>query len=321
LAEPKLSVVIPAYNSARTLARAIESVLAQTEPDFELIVADDGSSDDTAAVAERFAAADPRVQVMRIEPNGGKPRALNRVLPQARGRWIALLDADDWYAPARLAVLTALAEREGADIVADNQYFVDFETGARVATAFDPALPARRLMPPDLISDHAGRRFDFALLKLVVKAEFVRRHDLRFHEDARMVEDFFFLFDCLAAGGRVWVSPVPLYSYVLPSSPSSGQWHETGGGAWRYRGRFATARAVCEAYLGRAAPGGDAALLGVLRWRRRHYGALEHWLAAVEAWKGERRPDKAAAILLAHPVAIGVLIDRLRLRWSRAAPA
>jgi glycosyltransferase involved in cell wall biosynthesis len=93
-----VSVVIPAFNSAKTLGRTIESAISQTFPPLEIIVVDDGSSDDTAAVAESFG---PPVHVIR-KPNGGPASARNLGVDQARGHWIAFLDADDQWIPAKL---------------------------------------------------------------------------------------------------------------------------------------------------------------------------------------------------------------------------
>jgi glycosyltransferase involved in cell wall biosynthesis len=95
---PRFSVIIPAYNSAATLARAIESVRAQTWSAHEIIVVDDGSSDDTANVAESFG---DTVRLIR-QPNSGVAAARNTGARLATGDWLAFLDADDWYAPDRI---------------------------------------------------------------------------------------------------------------------------------------------------------------------------------------------------------------------------
>ena len=92
---PAVSIITPAYNAGRYLGVAIASVLGQTVPDFEMLVVDDGSTDDTASVAESFARRDRRVRVLR-QANGGSAAARNCALAAARGRYYALLDADDW---------------------------------------------------------------------------------------------------------------------------------------------------------------------------------------------------------------------------------
>jgi glycosyltransferase involved in cell wall biosynthesis len=92
---PTVSAIIPAYNASRYIARAIESCLAQTHPPIEVIVVDDGSTDDTAAIAAGFPAP---VRLIR-QANGGPASARNHGARIATGEWLALLDADDvWFA-------------------------------------------------------------------------------------------------------------------------------------------------------------------------------------------------------------------------------
>jgi glycosyltransferase involved in cell wall biosynthesis len=99
---PQVSVLIIVHNRAHTIGAAVRSVLAQTFSDFELIVVDDGSTDETTAVVEGF--GDPRLRLIRTSRNQGIPLARNRALSEARGRFIAWLDSDDLCHPERLAV-------------------------------------------------------------------------------------------------------------------------------------------------------------------------------------------------------------------------
>jgi glycosyltransferase involved in cell wall biosynthesis len=94
-----ISVIMPAYNEERWIAEAIESILEQTFPDFELIIVDDGSEDSTYKIASSY--KDPRMKVLRQE-NMGPAAARNKALTMARGEYIALQDADDRSRPERL---------------------------------------------------------------------------------------------------------------------------------------------------------------------------------------------------------------------------
>ena len=94
---------MPAYNSAPTLRRAATSALDQDLRDLEVLIVDDASRDGTSRVAGELAAADSRVRVITLPRNRGKPFVMNMATAEARGRWIAVLDADDWYAPGRLS--------------------------------------------------------------------------------------------------------------------------------------------------------------------------------------------------------------------------
>ena len=104
---PFFSVVIPVFNRAASLARAIESVRAQTFQDFEIVVVDDGSADDPRAVADSF--ADPRLRYFR-QTNAGGGAARNHGIDEARGEFIAFLDSDDVFLPRHLASMHRLLE-------------------------------------------------------------------------------------------------------------------------------------------------------------------------------------------------------------------
>ena len=94
--KPLVSVIMPVYNAAETVARAIRSIQAQTEPRWELLAVDDGSADQSGSICDEFAAADARIRVFHT-PNRGVSQARNTALAEARGEWIAFLDSDDWY--------------------------------------------------------------------------------------------------------------------------------------------------------------------------------------------------------------------------------
>lgn len=111
-----VSVIMPAYNSGRFLAESVRSVQAQTFGGWELIVVDDGSTDDTAAVARSFVEADPRVRYV-ARPNGGQAAARNTGLGEARGPLVAFLDSDDLWLPGKLEAQLAVLEETGVDLV------------------------------------------------------------------------------------------------------------------------------------------------------------------------------------------------------------
>lgn len=109
-ANPRVSVLIPAFNAERYIGEAIESVLGQTFTDFELVVIDDGSTDATPAVCAAYAAADARVHCRSSDVNRGRPWARNEALRVARGEFVAMLDADDRCMPDRLATQVAFLD-------------------------------------------------------------------------------------------------------------------------------------------------------------------------------------------------------------------
>ena len=109
----KISVIIPAFNAARWLPDAVASILCQTRPAHEIIVVDDGSTDDPAAALAGFG---DKVRLVR-RPNGGLSAARNTGVRDATGKWFLFLDADDRLFPAALEKLSAKAESSGAGVV------------------------------------------------------------------------------------------------------------------------------------------------------------------------------------------------------------
>jgi|SRR5665213_1858813 len=110
---PFFSVIIPVYNRAAALRRAIESVRAQSCQDFEIVVVDDGSSDDPRAVVEAF--GDARISFL-VQPNGGGGKARNTAIGRAKGRFIAPLDSDDIFLPHHLASMKTLLKHTSGTI-------------------------------------------------------------------------------------------------------------------------------------------------------------------------------------------------------------
>ena len=115
-ATPLVSVVMPVYNGERFVAEAIESVLEQTLPDFELIIINDGSTDTTASILEQYARRDTRIRVLtnQVAQGYGGEKASNEAYKLATGKYIAKLDADDIAHPTRLARQVAFLEENPA---------------------------------------------------------------------------------------------------------------------------------------------------------------------------------------------------------------
>jgi hypothetical protein len=99
---PQFSIITPVYNAARWLPETLESVRAQTSSDWEHILVDDGSTDESVSIVQAAATADPRIRLLHTPSNGGPAAARNLALGNARGRYFAFLDADDLWLPEKL---------------------------------------------------------------------------------------------------------------------------------------------------------------------------------------------------------------------------
>lgn len=141
--QPIVSVVIPTFNRAGTLRRAVDSVLGQTFTDFELIVVDDGSTDDTPGVID--ALGDPRVRYIRHDRRSGANAARNTGIRASRGDYVAFLDSDDTWAPGKLEAQLRLFRENprGFDrlgVVLTGEETIDSVTGRRIGVTW----PAHR---------------------------------------------------------------------------------------------------------------------------------------------------------------------------------
>ena len=127
MAAPRISIITPAHDDAATIEATIRSVARQSVGDWEHVICDDASSDDTAARVEVAAAADPRVRLVRSTANGGPSAARNMALEVARGELVAFLDADDCYEPEYLRTMAAAfdARQDRVGIVCCDAWRVD----------------------------------------------------------------------------------------------------------------------------------------------------------------------------------------------------
>lgn len=122
-----ISIVMPAYNASKTIEMAIESVLAQSYPEFEMIVVDDCSTDDTARIVRDCAERDSRVKLLENVENSGTSISRRRGAEAAAGRWIAFLDSDDAWDRHKLEKQIAVRERCGAQLVFTGSAYMDAE--------------------------------------------------------------------------------------------------------------------------------------------------------------------------------------------------
>ncbi len=217
----RVSVVIPAFNAARTLDRAARSALAQTMRSVEVIIVDDGSDDDTFACALRLANEDDRVVPIRLTENVGPGRARNSAIDVARGEWIAVLDADDTYSVERLERLTSSAAEHGADVFADNLevWWDDHPVGSEIG--YDDLILSTLspLTLTDFLEFSSPTRPDRSIgyVKPIFRKAFLDLHQLRYAEDIRCGEDWLFYAGALLRGARFCFTPDSYYRYTISS--------------------------------------------------------------------------------------------------------
>ena len=124
--QPLVSIIVPVYNAEQSLPRCLDSICAQTYQNLEIILVDDGSTDDSLTVCRKFAYRDARIHVLS-QPNSGVSAARNNAIETATGKYIQFVDSDDWIDENMTFLLVQRAEREQADFIISHYCRVDGE--------------------------------------------------------------------------------------------------------------------------------------------------------------------------------------------------
>lgn len=210
-----VSFAVACFNAAGYLEHAVRSALAQQGVSVEVLIVDDGSTDDSRALADRLAREDPRVRALRTPHNSGPGGARNLAIEQMRGRWYAVLDADDLIMPDRTRRLLDLAEQRDAQIVADN--LTQFGDGIDDTVMFDiaPVDGARVLDLEDYLarSRMFGKQANPGYLKPMIRRDAITRTGLRYNQQLRIGEDDELIIRALSAGLTYWISGYAGYRY------------------------------------------------------------------------------------------------------------
>lgn len=214
---PSISVIVPVYQAEKFLESCVESVSRQTFAGWELLLVDDGSSDGSPALCDRFAAGDSRIRVFHQPKNQGVSEARNRGLREARGEAVAFLDADDRFEPQTLETLWGLMAREGADTAGCAHLNV---TAAGVspelllpAGVYGPEAIRENIVYPLLGDRLRAPVFNGFIWRYLFSASILRSANIRF--EGAYLEDEIFLMEYFCNARKLAVTETPLYRYLL----------------------------------------------------------------------------------------------------------
>ena len=205
--KPLLSIIVPVYDVERYLPKCMDSILAQTFTDFELILVDDGSPDNCPALCDATAEKDARVRVIH-QKNGGLSAARNAGLDAARGAWIGFVDSDDYIAPEMYEAMYHAVQSTGADLALCDYAEVD-ETGAP-CQSMHIRLEKKDFTGRDLLKNATDSTIQPAWNKLYRRDIFAQ---LRYPE-GKLNEDLFLIPEVCLQIQKAVVVPKALYYYV-----------------------------------------------------------------------------------------------------------
>lgn len=209
-----ISIIIPVYNAEKYLRKCIGSVIAQTCKDWEMILINDGSKDDSLAICQEYAEMDERIRVIDKE-NGGPSSARNKGLEEARGKYVYFMDADDWIEKNFLESFFNLnlnPNDDNYDIIF--QGFVRESSGGREDKSFamnaDTSIMSKEEIICRLYKEHV---YGWSWCKLF-RREIIDKYHLRFDESLRLWEDELFTTEFLQHADKIKTINSHLYHYI-----------------------------------------------------------------------------------------------------------
>ena len=205
-----ISIIMAAYNAEKTIEQAINSVLSQTYPDFELLVVNDCSTDKTAMLAEAIVKKDDRIRLISNEKNSGVSYTRKHGLEEASGEWVAILDSDDAWAPEKLEKQIKLQKKTNADLLFTGSAFMDAD-GKPIDwyLAATAEVTYRQLLKQNVLSNSS------ALVRKELYAKYYAVGD-------GMHEDFAMWLNILKDGRKAYGVDEPLLIYRIAISSKSG---------------------------------------------------------------------------------------------------
>ena len=215
---PKVSVIIPTFNRATLLPRAIASVQAQTMSDWELIIVDDASTDETEQLIRSCLSQDPRIKYVRHENNRGVAAARNTGISQASGKFISFLDSDDEWRSAKLAVQIDFLQSHPE--LAGCLTGILWKNGGRAYATSPPSIEPQK-MAEEIVSRRLTAFGSGSCL--AVRTEFIQQNGIRYEEQWRAFEDWDFTAQ-IARGGGLGVVEQVLVTVYRQNDGSTHGW-------------------------------------------------------------------------------------------------
>ena len=216
--KPLISIIIPVYNAEQTLRACLDSVLAQTYKNIEVLCTVDGANDSSASILYDYSKKDQRVTVIEQE-SSGPATARNAGLTVATGEYIGFVDADDKVAPEMYETLLAAIKKEKADLACCAHYSIGADESERIVGLDACLLPKMEVNDAQSLGLLLTRSPDFIWDKLFHR-EIINREEIRFPDGRVYGEDTVFLAKYLSNTSRVAFVSEPLYYYTAFSTGS-----------------------------------------------------------------------------------------------------
>lgn len=226
-----VSIIVPVYNGASVVGRAIESVLRQNYSNIELIIIDDGSTDDTKRICDKYAERYSYIRVFSI-PNGGVSNARNYGISVSHGEYIAFLDADDELVPEFISISMKLMKENYADVVATNASYAENGVAVSLMQDFSPKQKLikntadRDVLVRQLYTDTPNFYYGYYLRASwgkLYKTGIIKNNDIKFPEGVPFGEDAIFLLEVFLKARKIFFKNEYLYLYYKSDESATGR--------------------------------------------------------------------------------------------------
>ncbi|HWJ80108.1 MAG TPA: glycosyltransferase family 2 protein [Niallia sp.] len=203
-----VSVIIPTYNVEKYIKQCINSVLAQTHKNLEIIIVDDCSADNTLKIVQSY--ADSRINILINKENKGPSYSRNRAIEKAKGEWIAFLDSDDWWESTRIERLISVAEINSIQMITDDINLIfegenkPWSTQLKNKKMND--FQTMKLTPEFFINEDLG-------MQPMIKRAILEENNIKFDEHLKYGEDFKLYLECLLKTRSAVLLNEPYYYY------------------------------------------------------------------------------------------------------------
>ena len=288
-----VSIIIPVYNCGGFLPRCVHSLLNQTYAALEIILVDDGSTDDTPAICDTLAGRDGRITVLH-KKNGGVSSARNAGIAAARGKYVAFTDADDYVDPDHIASLHSMLERSGCDVAVcgyksereDRCTPPGFSHGERKETVYNHDSAVCELLAGGAVGGYVWNK--------LYRRELLE--GVEFRRDRKILEDLLFNFEVFGRVKKMVFCPTASYHYIQRGQSAM---HKTFGE--EHRVMVETAREIRDRLSGESrelADAGSGLLATTILWVcdvMAEYGPYDEDL--FRAYRAEFRPLRKKYLL------------------------
>ena len=218
---PTVSIIVPVYNAEATISRCIESIINQEYRDFELLLIDDGSTDSSGTICDRYAAEDSRIRLIHKE-NTGVSETRNMALDLACGTYLQFLDSDDWITPNATRLFVEEAERYHCDMVISDFYRVVGKRVAHKGDIDDDCVLNQEEFSAHMLQNPADFYYGVLWNKLY-RREIVQKYHHRMNPEIRWCEDFMFNLEYIRHAEVFYALQVPVYYYVKTKGSLASQ--------------------------------------------------------------------------------------------------